>query len=150
MNQIDKTFWPASLAHLTLPYLDASSQYVTIAEISSERANGYPGTRLLYTAMVPKDEVQECLERTAGMGHGVSSGSGEMEFAGSPPAPTTAFWVESRRADAKRYQSLVETWRVHDRHILQPWGGLLRHFSLTPPRLAGWESRLGRPCYSNV
>ena len=132
MNQIDKTFWPASLAHLTLPYLDASSQYVTIAEISSEPANGYPGTRLLYTAMVPKDEVQECLEQTAGMGHGVSSGSGEMEFAGSPPAPTTAFWVESRRADAKRYQSLVETWRVHDRHILQPWGGLLRHFSLTP------------------
>jgi hypothetical protein len=82
--------------------------------------------------MVPKDEVQECLERTAGMGHGVSSGSGEMEFAGSPLAPTTAFWVESRRADAKRYQSLVETWRVHDRHILQPWGGMLKHFSLTP------------------
>jgi hypothetical protein len=132
MNQIDKTFWPASLAHLTLPYLDASSQYVTIAEVSSEPANGYPGTRLLYTAMVPKDEVQECLERTAGMGQGVSSVSGEMEFAGSPPAPTAAFWVESRRADAKRYQSLVETWRVHDRHILQPWGGLLRHFSLTP------------------
>jgi hypothetical protein len=24
MNQIDKTFWPASLADLTLPYLDAS------------------------------------------------------------------------------------------------------------------------------
>jgi hypothetical protein len=132
MNQIDTTFWPASLAHLTLPYVDASSQYVTIAEISSELANGYPGTRLLYTAMVPKDEVQECLERTAGMGHGVSSGSGEMEFAGSPPSPTTAFWVESRRADGKRYQSLVETWRVHDRHIIQPWGGLLRHFSLTP------------------
>jgi hypothetical protein len=132
MNQIDATFWPASLAHLTLPYTDASSQYVTIAEISSEPANGYPGTRLLYTAMVPKDEVQECLERTAGMGHGVSSGSGEMEFAGTPPSPTTAFWVESRRADGKRYLSLVETWRVHDRHILQPWGGLLRHFSLTP------------------
>lgn len=55
-----------------------------------------------------------------------------MELASTPPAPTTAFWVESRRSDAKRYQSLVETWRVHDRHILQPWGGLLRHFSLTP------------------
>jgi len=132
MNQIDTIFWPASLAHLTLPYVDASSQYVTIAEIGSELANGYPGTRLLYTAMVPKDEVQECLERTAGMGHGVSSGSGEMEFAGTPPSPTTAFWVESRRADGKRYQSLVETWRVHDRPIIQPWGGLLRHFSLTP------------------
>jgi hypothetical protein len=132
MNQIDTTFWPASLAHLTLPYVDASSQYVTIAEISSEPVNGYPGTRLLYTAMVPKDEVQECLERTAGMGHGVSNGSGEMEFAGTPPSPTSAFWVESRRADGKRYQSLIETWRVHDRHIIQPWGGLLSHFSLSP------------------
>jgi hypothetical protein len=132
MNQIDTTFWPTSLAHLTLPYVDASSQYVTIAEISSERANGYPGTRLLYTAIVPKDEVQECLERNAGMGHGVSSGSGEMGFGGVPPAPATAFWVESHREDGKRYQSLVETWRVHDMHILQPWAGLLRHFSLTP------------------
>lgn len=132
MNQIDEKFWPASLAHLTLPYMDVSSQYVTIAEISSEPLNGYSGTRLLYTAMVPKDEVQECLERAAGMGHGVSSGSGQMEFAGAPPSPSTAFWVESRRADAKRYQSLVETWRVHDRHILQPWGGLLSRFSLTP------------------
>lgn len=132
MNEIGNTFWPASLAHLTLPYVDASSQYVTIAEISSEPVNGYPGTRLLYTAMVPKVEAQECLERTAGIGHGVTGGSGELEFAGSPPSPTTAFWVESRRSDAKRYQSLVETWRVHDRHIIQPWSGLLRHFSLTP------------------
>jgi len=47
MNQIDKTFWPASLAHLTLAYLDASSQYVTIAEISSQRANGYEWLWLL-------------------------------------------------------------------------------------------------------
>lgn len=153
MNQIDTTFWPASLAHLTLPYVDASSQYVTIAEISSEPVNGYPGTRLLYTAMVPKDEVQECLERTAGMGHGVSSGSGEMEFAGTPPSPTTAFWVESRRADGKRYQSLVETWRVHDRHIIQPWGGLLRYFSLTPRALQDgkvvWDD-LSIPTYDVV
>lgn len=46
MNQVDNTFWPASLAHLTLPYVDVSSQYVTIAEISSELVNGYPGTRI--------------------------------------------------------------------------------------------------------
>ena len=153
MNQIDETFWPASLARLTLPDVDASSQYVTIAEISSEPVNGYPGTRLLYTAMVPKDEVQECLERVAGMGHGVRSGSGELEFAGTPPSPTTAFWVESRRGDAKRYQSLVESWQVHDRHILQPWGGLLSRFSLTPRVLqdgrVAWDD-LSTPTYDVV
>jgi hypothetical protein len=132
MKQVDESFWPASLAHLTAAYLDASSQYVTIAEISSETVNGYPGTRLLYTAMVPKDEVNECLERIGGIGHGVSSGSGRQTLTGTPPSPLATFWVESRRADAKRYQSLVETWQVHDRYVLQPWSGLLEHFSLTP------------------
>jgi hypothetical protein len=47
--------------------VDAPSQYVTIAEISGEPVNGYPGTRLPHTAVVPKDEAQECLERDGGV-----------------------------------------------------------------------------------
>lgn len=71
MAPIADDFWPASLAHLAKPYLNDSSQYVTIGEISSEAINNFPGTRLLYAALVPADEVDEYLVRPGGIGHGI-------------------------------------------------------------------------------
>lgn len=136
MAQIDEDFWPASLAHLTAPYLSDSSQYVTIGEISSEPASGYPGTRLLYTAMVPVAEADECLTRPGGMGHGISHLNGQEVYEPTGGSPTGAFWVESRRPDHKRYQALVESWRIHDRHIVLPFNGLLQHYGLSPAVLS--------------
>lgn len=72
MVKIDDDFWPASLAHLIKPYMSDSSQYVTIGKISSEPLDNFPGTRLLYTAMVPANEADECLARPGGIGHGIS------------------------------------------------------------------------------
>jgi hypothetical protein len=132
MAQIDDDFWPASLAHLTKPYLSDSAQYVTIGEISSEPLNNFPGTRLLYTAMVPVDEADECLARPGGIGHGISHLKGQLVYDPVGGNPSAAFWVESRRPDHKRYQSLVESWQVHDRHILLPFAGLLQHYGLSP------------------
>ncbi len=137
MAQIDDDFWPASLVHLTWPYLSDSSQYVTIGEISSEPVNNYPGTRLLYTAMVPADEADECLARPGGIGHGISHLKGQLVYDPLGGSPSAAFWVESRRPDHKRYQSLVESWQVHDRHILLPFTGLLQHYGLSPRVLPG-------------
>lgn len=136
MAQIDENFWPASLAHLTAPYLNDSSQYVTIGEISSEPASGYPGTRLLHTAMVPAAEADECLTRPGGMGHGISHLNGQEVYEPTGGSPTGAFWVESRRPDHKRYQALVESWRIHDRHIVLPFNGLLQHYGLSPAVLS--------------
>jgi hypothetical protein len=113
MTQIDDDFWPASLAHLMKPYLSDSSQYVTIGEISSEPLNNFPGTRLLYAAMVPANEADECLTRTGGIGHGISHLKGQPVYGPTGGNPSATFWVESRRPDHKRYQSLVESWRVH-------------------------------------
>jgi hypothetical protein len=132
MAQINDDFWPASLAHLTNPYLDESSQYVTIGEISSEPIDNYSGTRLLYTAMVPAYEVDECLARPGGIGHGISHINGQIADDAAAGNPLAAFWVESRRPDHKRYQSLVESWQVHDRHILLPFADVLRHYGLSP------------------
>lgn len=60
--------------------------------------------------------------------------------------PSAAFWVESRRSDHKRYQSLVESWHVHDRHILLPFAGLLQHYGLSPRVLSdlniAWDDLL--------
>lgn len=137
MAEIPDNFWPASLAHLTLPYLTASSQYVTLGEISGEPANGFSGTRLLYTAMVPVAEADECLARPGGIGHGISHLTGQEIYDSAGGNPTAAFWVESRRPDHKRYQALVESWRVHDRHILMPFNGLLQHYGLSPEILPG-------------
>lgn len=137
MAQIDDNFWPSSLAHLTKPYLSDSSQYVTIGEISSEPVNNYPGTTLLYTAMVPADEVDECLARPGGFGHGISHLKGQSIYDSAGGSPSAAFWVESRRQDHKRYQSLVESWQVHDRHILLPFAGILQYYGLSPRVLSG-------------
>lgn len=143
MAQIDDDFWPASLVHLASPYLSDSSQYVTIGEISSEPINNFPGARLLYTAMVPADEVDECLARLGGIGHGISYLKGQVVYDLAGGNPSTAFWIESRRPDHKRYQALVESWRVHDRHILQPFAGLLQHYGLSPSvlldRTIAWD-----------
>ena len=147
MSQIDNKFWPASLAHLALPYLADSTQYVVIGEISSESVNGYPGSRLLYTAMIPADDVEECLTRVGGIGHGVSHGGGQAA------SPSAAFWVESLRPDHRRYQALVESWRVHDRHILLPFAGILQHYGLSPRVLndqtMAWDD-LSVPTYEVV
>jgi hypothetical protein len=132
MAQIDDDFWPASLVHLTKPYISDSSQYVTIGEISSEPVNNYPGSRLLYTAMVPADEAAQCLAQPGGIGHGISHLKGQLLYDPAAGNPSAAFWVESRRPDHKRYQSLVESWQVHDRHILLPFTGILQHFGLSP------------------
>jgi hypothetical protein len=132
MAQIDDDFWPASLAHLIKPYLSDSSQYVTIGEISSEPINNYPGTRLLYTAMVPADEAAQCLGQPGGIGHGISHLKGQLVYPPAGGSPSAAFWVESRRPDHKRYQSLVESWQVHDRHILLPFAGILQYYGLSP------------------
>jgi len=132
MAKIDDDFWPASLIHLTKPYLHESSQYVTIGEISGEPINNYPGTRLLYAAMVPADEADECLARPGGIGHGISHINRQIADDAAGGNPTAAFWVESRRPDHKRYQSLVESWQVHDRHILLPFADILRHYGLSP------------------
>jgi hypothetical protein len=132
MAQIDDDFWPASLAYLTKPYLSDSSQYVTVGEISGEPLNNFPGTRLFYTAMVPADEADECLTRPGGIGHGISHLTGQLVYDPAGGNPSAAFWIESRRPDHRRYQSLVESWQVHDRHILLPFAGLLQHYGLSP------------------
>jgi hypothetical protein len=153
MTQIDDDFWPASLAHLTKSYLNDSSQYVTIGEISSEPLNNFPGTRLLYSAMVPADEADECLARPGGIGHGISYLKGQPVYDPAGGSPSAAFWVESRRPDHKRYQSLVESWQVHDRHILLPFAGLLQHYGLSlrvlPDLTIAWDD-LSIPAFEVV
>ena len=153
MAPVDDDFWPASLAHLMGPYLSDSSQYVTIGEISSDPVNNFLGTRLLYTAMVPEDEADECLARPGGIGHGISHLKGQPVYDPAGGNPSAAFWVESRRPDHKRYQSLVESWQVHDRHILLPFAGLLQHYGLSPRVLTNlivaWDD-LSTPTYEVV
>jgi hypothetical protein len=136
MALIDDDFWPASLVHLTDPYLSDSSQYVTIGEISSEPVSDFPGTRLLYTAMAPENEANECLARLGGMGHGIRHLKGQQVYDPAGGNPSAAFWVESMRPDHKRYQALVESWQVHDRYILLPFNGILQHYGLSPTVLS--------------
>ena len=82
--------------------------------------------------MVPVTEADECLVRPGGIGHGISHLKGQLVYDPAGGNPSAAFWVESRRSNHRRYQSLVESWQVHDRHILLPFAGLLQHYGLSP------------------
>lgn len=62
------TFWPVSLAHLARPYITPADEHVTIAEISSESVNGFAGYRCLFTALVPKDKINQVLLAPGGIG----------------------------------------------------------------------------------
>jgi hypothetical protein len=159
MASLDDDFWPASLAHLKEPYLNNHSQYVTVGEISSEPVNNFPGTTLLYTAMVPAAEAEECLMRLGGMGHGMRHLPGQEIYDLASGVPLPAFWIHSGREDHKKYQPLVESWQVHDRHIILPFNGILQRYGLSPATISGpddaitptlaWHD-LSRPTYAVV
>jgi hypothetical protein len=159
MASLDDDFWPASLAHLKEPYLNNHSQYVTIGEISSEPVNNFPGTTLLYTAMVPAAEAEECLTRLGGMGHGMRHLPGQEVYDPASGIPLPSFWIHSGREDHKKYQPLVESWQVHDRHIILPFNGILQCYGLSPATISSpddaitptlvWHD-LSRPTYAVV
>ncbi len=140
MNQNHETFWPPSPHTSRFPTWtrrrntsrspkSAANRSTDIRVLGSCKTRWYPGR----SAGMPRTGRRDGAWRA-------QRNRGEGGVAGKPPSPTTAFWVESRRGDAKRYQSLVETWQMHDRHILQPWGGLLSHFRWLPPSYRTVES----------
>jgi hypothetical protein len=53
--------WPPPLAHCGDPLAQATDEWVTVCEVTSEPANGYKGNRFLYTALVPSNELSAVL-----------------------------------------------------------------------------------------
>jgi hypothetical protein len=64
--------WPPPLAHCGEPLVKVSDEWITVAEVTSEPANGYKGNRLLYTGLISKANVSAVLGSIGGIHNNVS------------------------------------------------------------------------------
>lgn len=146
------SFWPASLAHLAMPYDAASSEYVKIAEISEVAVGGFDGYKKVTVALVPLAMVSEVLESTAATGHEVQSHGPLPVVDDDGPPHRSGFWIEGiQRED--RFEPLVNAWRGSDTDVVVPDNNLLMVFGLVPRHTGeaqvSWDDLRG-PVYDVV
>jgi hypothetical protein len=148
---IDKDFWPGPLAHCALPLLGPTDERVTIGEITSARANGFKGNRFLYTALVPKEEVESVLNTIGGLISDVKGASAERAF-GPNGIYSPRFWIDMPTGKS-RFESLINKWDTHNKLILLPDNAFLLSYRLVPETLKDgsitWHD-LNRPVYDVV
>jgi len=56
-GQLKDDFWPPPLRHRGRPLLSSVDEEVTMGEISGEPVDSFVGNRMLFTALVPLEEV---------------------------------------------------------------------------------------------
>jgi hypothetical protein len=137
-TQVAADFWPRPLQHCSRPLVTENDDEITIGEVTSQPVVGFAGNRMLYTAMVPHEEVASVLRAPSGIGHGVSSDARHpalgIEQSYAPP-----FWVAG--LGSQLFESLIHTWLNHNRRILLPDSALLMCYGLIPPI---WEQSVPR------
>jgi len=123
-------FWPQPLRHCARPLVTAADEDVTIGEITSEPVDGFSGNRMLYTALVPLEEVDSVLREVGGIGHGVRSDPRHPAFriGGSYSPPFSIDGPDQ----SKRFESLVHTWLNHNKTVILPDSALLMSYGLIP------------------
>jgi hypothetical protein len=103
------TEWPPPLAHCGQPLSQSTDEWITVAEITSEPANGYKGNRLLYTALIPKADVSAVLGSVGGIHNNVSLAGFQRAFGPSGEC-SPQFWING--ANGEKYETLVHTWDI--------------------------------------
>lgn len=145
-------YWPKSLAHLSAPYDDGISEEVTIAEISNEPYMGYKGFKEVSTALIPLDELESVLNVLGGIGWEVNSW-GPHPCVSEGDTYNTSFWVDGRHGTDERFQTILNSWTVHDRIVMLPDNVLLMAYGLTPRYLQNgvvcWDDPQG-PAYDVI
>src|SRR5882724_6975206 len=148
---IDKDFWPGPLAHCALPLLGPTDERVIIGEITSDRANGFKGNRFLYTALVPKEEVESVFNAIGGLISDVKGASPERAF-GPNGSHSPTFWIHAPTGKS-RLESLVNKWDTHNKLVLLPDIAFLFCYRLVPESLkdgsTSWHD-LNLPVYDVV
>ena len=128
---MDNSNWlPKCLVHLNQAYVKSTDDYVVIGEISSESQNGYKGTRAIFTALVPLDQVQAVLNNPGGIGHKVESG-GPRPSVRKGDSFKSDFWVRGIDSE-ERFEPLVVSWEYHNKTVMMPDNGLLMCYGLCP------------------
>lgn len=129
--------WPPPLAHCGRQLVEPADDRVTIAELSDEPVNGYKGTRMLYTALVPMEILDPVMTTIDGLGQSIRTLSEDRSFADDGTFSPT-FWMYGLDG-TKRFESLVNSWGNGTKEILLPDNAFLMHFKLFPRFLDGDE-----------
>lgn len=122
-------FWPGPLQHCARPLVSDIDEQIVIAEVTDEPVNGFAGTRMLFTALVPLEDVASVLRTVGGIGHGVSS------EARRPAYRTVDNYFPTfsiAGPGSKRFESLVHTWVNHNKRVFLPDSALLMCYGLIP------------------
>lgn len=143
MNDLDE-YWPKAVVHLREPYDVGLSEHIIIAEINEAPHNGYRGARLVSTAMIPLGLVDEVLRVPGGIGHEVRSW-GPHPCVAKGRIYDTSFWIDGRKGSDERFQTIINSWRHHDREVLLPDNILLMTYGLVPRYLADGTVRWDDP-----
>ncbi|MGF7179123.1 hypothetical protein [Tunturiibacter psychrotolerans] len=129
-NPIPLDAWPLPLAHCGKPLVEAADERITIAEISDDSINGYTGTRILHTALVPIEDLDGVMNTIDGLGQNVRTISENRSFDQDGVFSPT-FWMYGLKA-TKRFESLINYWGNGTKEILLPDNGFLLRFKLFP------------------
>lgn len=146
------SYWPASLAHLALPYDNGGSDYVTVAEISEAPINGYAGSKRVSVALVPLALMEQVLRSTEATGYEVDSEGPLPNVGDEGPPHRSGFWIEGFERDM-RFEPLVNAWSGSDIDVVVPDNNLLMVFALVPRQTrassVSWDDPRG-PVYDVV
>jgi hypothetical protein len=149
--ELTRDHWPPPLAHCGLPLLGPSDEHVVIGEITSEPANNFKGNRMLYTALVPPENLDMVLETVGGLISNVRIAGSERAFA-ADGSYSPQFWIDLSSGKL-RFESLVHKWDNHNKLVLLPDNAFLMCYRLVPEiRKDGtisWHD-LDRPVYDVV
>jgi len=153
MTNLGEKAWPRPLLHCGRPLVASADEELTIGEITGEAVDGFPGNRMLFTALVPLEELELVLKAVGGIGHGVSFDAGDGSIrAGDGGAPVSGFSIYGPDG-SKRFESLVHSWRNHNKTVLVPDDVFLRQYELVPRILKdgsmSWDD-LDGPVYDVV
>lgn len=127
-------YWPKSLAHLSEPYDNGLSDHIVVAEISDASINGYKGCRLVTTALIPIEKVDDILKAPGGIGYEVRSW-GPHPNVGKDQVYDTNFWIDGRTQQEK-FQTIINAWNHHNRQVVLPDNIMLMTYGLVPRYLA--------------
>ncbi len=126
-----RDYWPKSVRHLSEPYDNGVSDHIVIAEINEAPQNGYKGVRLVRTALIPLEVVDEVLSAPGSIGHEVRSW-GPRPCVDDDQVYETSFWIDGRKDKSERFQTIINSWNHHDREVILPDNVLLMTYGLTP------------------
>lgn len=145
-------YWPESMRHLAAPYDDGVSEYVVIAEINESDVNGYKGAKHVCTALIPLDVVKNVMTSPGGIGWEVRSW-GPLPCVDEGQIYDTRFWIDGRKGRNEKFQTVINSWKRHDREVVLPDNVMLMTYGLVPRYLTDgtvcWDDPQG-PVYDVI